>query len=69
MQRLSFGMHAILLKLIPDFTTLVFCFLVFIKVVPQRFRFPTIPYIKSLEKIQSKKTPLTDVRGVFGIGS
>ena len=65
MQRLSFGMHAILLKLIPDFTTLVFCCLVFVKVVSQGFLSPTIPYIKHLEKLQSKKTPPYSSKGVF----
>ena len=53
-----------MLNLIPDFTTFVFCGLVFIKVVSQGFRSPTIPYIKHLKKPQSKH-PLTDVRGVI----
>ena len=56
--------HAILLTFIPDFTTLVFCCLVCIKVVSQHFRFPTIPYIKRLENSKDQP-PLTDVRGVI----
>ena len=57
--------HTSLLKLIPDFTTLLFCCLVFIKVGSQRYRSPTIPYIKHLKKLQCKKTPPYISKGVF----
>lgn len=56
--------HTSLLKLIPDFTTLVFRCVVFIKVVSQRFRSSTILYTKRINQPQSK-TPLTGVRGVW----
>ena len=56
--------HTSLLKLIPDFTTLVFCCSFFIRLVSQAFLSSTIPYTKHLEKPQSN-TPLTGVRGVF----
>ena len=56
--------NVIHLKPIPDFTTLVFRCVVFIKVVSQRFRSSTILYTKRINQPQSK-TPVTSVRGVW----